>query len=497
MKKVKMVWIITAMIVVICSHGITAFASGGLLGIDNKSVYEGMKQSYDSGYAPVQTGDNVQIVLPLVLTDNSAKIQGNIITVTPKLGEPSSSPFEFKNYQKTVEYKKHNASGVEKNAFLVQFNLTLKKNRNMGSYPVVFEVEYTQTGEMPSEEANNDDQSEGEDSESSYIVQQFTVYVDVDGKDPNAEPRPDPTPEPCSQPKLIVSSYKVNPEIVKAGEPFQVTATIQNTSEKNDAKNIKVTYEGDGKNILPADNVNTQYIKLIKDGESEEIKFDMKSRLDSEPGVQTLTLTIEYEDKQASSYSVSSTLRLQVTQPLNIEFDEPQIPSFVTAGDSLPLALNVFNKGRSKVYNVMCKLEADGFIPEGSAYIGNMEPGTSGNAEIYVFIGALNMKKTEDGQMETDRESDERYGETNGVLFITYEDEFGKEYSKEIQFESCIQAPVIEASNNTEEEVEEEPDTASQWWISILIGAVLIAGVVTLIMIRNKRRSKALGDGIE
>lgn len=495
MKKTKIIWVIMAMLVVLCSHSIIAFASGGLL-IDNKSVYEGMNQSYDSGYAPVQTGDNVQIVLPLVLAESSAKIEGDIITVTPKLGEPSLSPFEFKNYQKTVEYKTHNASGVEKNAFLVQFNLALKKNRNMGSYPVVFEVGYTQMGETPSEETNNEDQGEAEECRSSYITEQFTVYVDVDGKDPNAKPKPDPTPEPCSQPKLIVSSYKVNPEIVEAGKPFQVTATIKNTSEKNDAKNIKVTYEGDGKNILPADNVNTQYIKRIKDGECEEITFDMKSRLDSEPGVQTLTLTIEYEDKQANSYTVSSTLRLQVTQPLNIEFDEPQIPPAVTAGDSLPLALNVFNKGRSKVYNVMCKLEADGFIPEGSAYIGNMEPGTSGNAEMYVFVGALNMKKTDDGHMETDRTSDERYGETNGVLLVTYEDEFGKEYNKELHFKSCILAPVIEA-DNSEEEVEEEPDTASQWWISILIGATLIVATTILIVIRNKRRSKALGDGIE
>ena len=34
-----------------------------------------------------------------------------------------------------------------------------------------------------------------------------------------------------------------------------------------------------------------------------------------------------------------------------------------------------------------------GVIPDGSAYLGNMEPGTSNSTEIYAFFGTLDMEK--------------------------------------------------------------------------------------------------------
>lgn len=461
MKAIKKISIILAVILVFSAIGVTAFAAGGLIKIANDKPYGDMTKSYQDGYSPVQTGDSVSVVLPLTFAGSPSDL--NLI-ITPNLGDTATAPFVFNNYQQTGTLNAANP------VYVAQFAFALKKDRISGSYPIVFNVSYT-------------------DAAGEAVEQPFTVYATVDG----AAPPTTPTAEtPRSQPKLIVSHYATTPDVVKAGETFAVNATIENTSTKYDVKNITVTYAGDGKSLISADNTNTVYIDKIKRGESADVTFNMLSRLDSAPGVQTVTLTIAYEDSKATGFTVTEPLLLQVTQSVNLEYDEPKLPQTANAGDTLPLSFNVFNKGRSKLYNVMVKLEAPGLLPEGSAFVGNMEPGTSGTAELYVFVGTLGMSQNEEGNMQTDNDA-EKYGYTNGKITISYEDEFGNPYTQDVEVGMNIEPPVISA--NADKEEEEPVDTVSQWWISVLVGAVLIAAVVAALVVRRKRKIKALGDG--
>lgn len=471
MKVMKKASILLAVMLIISAIGVTAFAADSLLKIDDQYTDETMGGlNYSNGYAPVQSGDNVSVVLPLKLA--GAELVTSDIVITPDLGDTAKSPFVFRNYQQTGH--------LDANTPCVgRFTLSLKSGRYAGSYPIVFNVSYTNAAKET-------------------VEQPFTVYATVDGADPDATPVPQPTPTieqpeaPRPQPKLIVSKYGTSPEVVQAGDTFAVNLTLENTSEKYDVKNLTVTYAGDGKSLLSADNTNTQYIDKIKRGESTDITFNMLSRLDSEPGIQTVTLTVAYEDSKATAFTITEALLLQVTQPVSLEFDEPDIPQTANAGDTLPLNLNVFNTGRSKLYNVMVKIDAAGLLPEGSAFVGNMDAGTSGTAELYVFVGTLAMSQGEEGNVQTDNDA-EKYGYTSGAITISYEDEFGNPYTQEIPFDMQIEPPVISASAPDEEE--EPVDTASQWWISVIIGLGLIAAVTAALVVRRKRRMKALGDG--
>lgn len=471
MKVMKKASILLAVMLIISAIGVTAFAADSLLKIDDQYTDETMGGlNYSNGYAPVQSGDNVSVVLPLKLA--GAELVTSDIVITPDLGDTAKSPFVFRNYQQTGHL---DAS----TPYVGRFTLSLKSDRYAGSYPIVFNVSYTNAAKET-------------------VEQPFTVYATVDGADPNATPVPQPTPTieqpeaPRPQPKLIVSKYGTSPEVVQAGDTFAVNLTLENTSEKYDVKNLTVTYAGDGKSLLSADNTNTQYIDKIKRGESTDITFNMLSRLDSEPGIQTVTLTVAYEDSKATAFTITEALLLQVTQPVSLEFDEPDIPQTANAGDTLPLNLNVFNTGRSKLYNVMVKIDAAGLLPEGSAFVGNMDAGTGGTAELYVFVGTLAMSQGEEGNVQTDNDA-EKYGYTSGAITISYEDEFGNPYTQEIPFDMQIEPPVISASAPNEEE--EPVDTASQWWISVIIGLGLIAAVTAALVVRRKRRMKALGDG--
>ena len=471
MKVMKKASILLAVMLIISAIGVTAFAADSLLKIDDQYTDETMGGlNYSNGYAPVQSGDNVSVVLPLKLA--GAELVTSDIVITPDLGDTAKSPFVFRNYQQTGHLDANTP-------YVGRFTLSLKSGRYAGSYPIVFNVSYTNAAKET-------------------VEQPFTVYATVDGADPNATPAPEPTPTieqpqaPRPQPKLIVSKYGTSPEVVQAGDTFAVNLTLENTSEKYDVKNLTVTYAGDGKSLLSADNTNTQYIDKIKRGESTDITFNMLSRLDSEPGIQTVTLTVAYEDSKATAFTITEALLLQVTQPVSLEFDEPDIPQTANAGDTLPLNLNVFNTGRSKLYNVMVKIDAAGLLPEGSAFVGNMDAGTSGTAELYVFVGTLAMSQGEEGNVQTDNDA-EKYGYTSGAITISYEDEFGNPYTQEIPFDMQIEPPVISASAPDKEE--EPVNTASQWWISVIIGLGLIAAVTAALVVRRKRRMKALGDG--
>ncbi len=461
MKNLRKVSIFLAVLLVLSAVSVTALAAGGLIKIANDKPYGDMTKSYQDGYSPVQTGDSVSVVLPLTFAGSPTDL--NLI-ITPNLGDTATAPFVFNNYQQTGTLNAANP------VYVAQFAFALKKDRISGSYPIVFNVSYA-------------------DAAGEAVEQPFTVYATVDGAAPPATPTAE---TPRSQPKLIVSHYGTAPDVVKAGETFAVNATIENTSTKYDVKNITVTYAGDGKSLISADNTNTVYIDKIKRGESADVTFNMQARLDSVPGVQTVTLTIAYEDSKATGFTVTEPLLLQVTQPVSLEYDEPKLPQTANAGDTLPLSFNVFNKGRSKLYNVMVKLEAPGLLPEGSAFVGNMEPGTSGTAELYVFVGTLGMSQNEEGNMQTDNDA-EKYGYTNGKITISYEDEFGNPYTQDVEVGMNIEPPVISA--NADKEEEEPVDTVSQWWISVVIGAALIAAVSAALVVRRKRKIKALGDG--
>ena len=243
------------------------------------------------------------------------------------------------------------------------------------------------------------------------------MYVTItDGIDPKATPKPtDPPKEPAPrpQPKIIVSKYELKSDTVLAGEPFDIKITLLNTEDYWHTKNIKVTYKGETSDLLVNSGSNTFYIDEIENQETYSLTLKMKARLEAEPRPQKVLINIEYEDSKRTSYTVNEEIIVEIRQPLRLEMDEVSIPSEVNAGDSLPISMNIYNMGKSTIYNVLCTLDMKGVIPDGSAYLGNMESGASGTAEIYAFFGTLDM--TADSSAVSNN-TNEKYGRSDGTM---------------------------------------------------------------------------------
>lgn len=439
--------------------------TGNVLEIDNTNLYPGMDRPYSSGYMPTVANGAASIVLPLTARQ---ALMGSRLNVTVDLGDAASSPFVFQNYDKTISLQEHSVNNdtAKAKAYLISLSLPLTDGRANGRYPVTLNVQGQTESGMP-------------------FMQSFTLYVTItDGTDPNATPAPEPVPEeqePAPQPKAMISGYSVNPSPVLAGQEFDLSVTLKNTNGSQPMRNVKVTVGGETADVVPMGETNSFYFRRIGAEEAVTVSTKMLVQQTAEPAPQKILLHIEYEGDKQTAYTSDESIVIQVKQPIRIEFDEPEIPEQVNAGDTLSIPMNVMNMGRGTVYNVRAELAAPGLVPEGSLFLGNLESGAAKKGDLYVFVGTL---ESEDG-------TDARYGLTSGSITLTYEDEFGEAEVQEITFSTNINPPVI---NAPVEEEEEEPQTQSQWWISVILAGAAVGVILGVLYVRKRRQRKAEED---
>ena len=444
-----------------------AGAAGNALSIDSENKYTGMDKSYAEGYMPSVSGGVAIVVLPLV---SSTAIVGNSVSITLEYGDAQTSPFVFSNLQKSVALSSNQINGgaSTKSGYLVSLSLPLQSDRVNGRYPLGIQVSYTT--------------ADGANS------QTFTVYVTIaDGVNPNATPQPSAAE---TQPKIIVSEYHISPSNALAGEDFSVKVTLKNTSGSKGVRNMKIAYKGETNDLLPSGSSNTVFIDSLGAGKTSTVTLKMKVGLDAQPKPQRVLLSIEYESGSGAAYSSNEEIPIEIHQPNRISYDPPSIPTQINAGDTIPVSLNVFNMGKNTLNNVMCTVQAQGLLPEGSAFLGNMESGASKTAQIYVFVGTKDMVMTTDG-VSIGADETKNYGPISGMIHLSYEDSYGESYNQDIPFSTIINPPARVAA--TAQPVAAQPK-ASQWWISVLIAAVLLAGAFVAFALVKRSRRKRVSD---
>ena len=432
------------------------------LKIEDTGRYAGMDRSYHDGYLPSVSGGRVSIVLPL-LTESQLSEDG--ITVTPQLGSTERSPFVYRNYQRTfllTEQKPLNTSDTLW-IYLVRIDLELSPDRYNGIYAVTMNVT-------------------GQSQQGVAFSQIFTSYVTIkDGKSIESEPEEENIPEetkPQSQPLLYVSGHAVVPEIPVAGQDFSVTASIRNTSLTRPVRNMAIRVSTDSTELTLLEDSSTVYWERLEADETKALQLRFHVGNNIPVGKYNIMLDMTFDNEQAMTLSASGSVSVTVTQPMELEAVFPDFSSRVNAGDTLSLSFQALNLGKSKAYNVRFELDGAGLIPNGLAYIGNLEAGSAGSADMKVFVGSKDMNRTlEDGV--------ERYGQTSGMLTLIYEDENGNEMREEKAFNTFVEELVI----GTVKEEDGHKQTGFQWWVAVIIGALVLAAVcVWLVFIRHKRR---------
>lgn len=417
------------------------------LSIDNQNTYDGMDKSYSEGYVPRVSGGYATVVIPLIC---DGELEGNKLCASVNLGDSMSMPFVCKNYEKTVSLSANNL-------YLVSFSLELKWDRVNGNYPVSVNISAT-------------------DKNGNAIQETITVYIVInDGKDPNAKEE-EPEEEIVLTPKVLVQFYECvaitddgETAVIKAGDKIKVKVTLVNTSGTESLKNITVTANATTDSFILQSVSDTQYIASVGAGTTFDVIYEYETKSDIPAGQYNIGISYDFDYGKGMSSAGSGNARVTITQPLEMELSITQIPSKAVISDTVSVGVQAINLSRAKAYNVRAVIEADGFSPMGTIFIGDVDGGMSAEGMGQVTVTGLT-------------KGNFSYGQTKGTVTFYYEDADGNELTEVKNFTTTIESP-FSGETKTEE------DAPEQWWIIMAVtAAVIIVGVTNIVIKKIKVR---------
>ncbi len=312
-------------------------------------------------------------------------------------------------------------------AYIWRFPITAAGGIVSGNYPAAITAEYETT--------------EGEALSSSDALTLAIVGA--------AEKEAAPT-----QPRLVVAEYTIENQWIAPGEERKLTVEIDNKSKTASAKNVKLTLSEDSGEVLFA-GTGSVFLDSLNAGASYRWQIAVSAVPTAAVGEKRLTLTAEYEDGTGALSSCTETLRLSVRQMPELTWDGAVLPERIAQGETATVTVTLMNTGKSELYNCTLFFSVDSLITGGSVFVGTLAPGES-------LPGTANLRADEN-----------REGEVNGTLMISYEDAYGESHEETIDLTTRIVKKVEAPSGEGAQEESERKNPL--WWLFLLLG-LLIGG---------------------
>lgn len=299
------------------------------------------------------------------------------------------------------------------------------------------------------------------------VTKSFSLKIKKADKD-DKKKNEDET-EPTFQPKIIVDSYKCSKKNIYAGEDFNVEIVLKNTNKTINAENMMVTAGSENESLQIKSKSNNVFIDSIPANGSTIVKYDISSANGIPTGQYTLNLTMNYADENGNTYDSTGQVKININQKTKVQFDSLIISDEAEIGDTIEASINAINLGNEKVKNVRAQLSGDGLCPQGTIFIGDIEPGQIGNASTNIDI--VRMKENGKG-----------YGTSNGIVTYFYENERGEEETVTQEFQIAIkELSISQDDGNT-------GNDTKQWWIAIVIIVVVLAGFGIFALVSTIKR---------
>lgn len=332
------------------------------------------------------------------------------------------------------------------------------------------------TPEVPQEENLNDDPpvTPGYDGPG---MEDFGGGVGNSGVTSNGK-----SVDSASVPRVIVSGFTTDPQSVTAGSNFRLVIHVQNTSKKMAVSNLLFDLQAptDGADantaapaFLPASGSSSIYLDKIPAGETRDIAIELNARADLVQKPYSVALTMKYEDSNATQYESASSVSVPIQQAARFEFSEFEInPETIAVGEEGNVSCNIYNLGRTKLYNVKAKFEGEG-IKAKDVFVGNVESGATASIDGMIT-----------GEKVTAPDNKVK-------MTVTYEDEGGALSTVEKELTLPVTEMAEEADMGT---MAQMPEKKGFPVIPVVIGVLVAAGIVIGVVVYKKKKKKALQD---
>lgn len=292
------------------------------------------------------------------------------------------------------------------------------------------------------------------------------------GNPGTGNPNEPTVPQPgVSVPRLILTGFTTTPAEVVAGQDFDVSFTLKNTSRKTRVQNIKVTLSsGEGAAFLPASGSSSIFIERISVGDEsiQTMRFHSLPSLEEQP--YQLTLAMEYEDNLANPYQAQESVAVQVKQTVRADTSAAQVmPPAIGVGQDASVTFNIHNQGKTKLYNAKAIVKPDQGVTASEVFVGTIDAGASGAVEFMIHADA----------------------ETTAPLQVqvSYEDVEGKVTVLDKQIELAV-IPMQQPMEQPMEPMPMEEPTPFPWLYVAIGAAALLALIVVSVLVRRSRRRR-------
>lgn len=411
-----------------------------------------------------EAGKSVSIVLPVV---NMGKTMVTDAVVTPVLSTDTTSwPFEItsSNYSQTIADLPGTDTGMSDMDRRRELTWNLKTRSDVGNgyQKISFDVRYR--------DSNGDSQTATLDT---YVQLSGTAGVGADGK--------------SSVPRVIVTGFETDPEVVHAGESFMLTLHLKNTSTATSVTNMifEIVAAAEGKDedttyaaFLPTAGSSTIFVDKIGKNAEKDIQIELEAKADLAQKPYALDVNMSYEDEHVNAYTNKSSVSIPVKQEARVDVSEPEVmPSGIEVGGESNIMFNIYNMGKTKLYNVQVKTQSE-YLSGGDAFVGNLDSGATGAVDIYVTGQSATM---DDGTV---------------TLLISYEDETGETTTIEKQISLYVSEPMM-MDDSMMGDMMEDPmmqDGGSQGpmkYVLAVVGVLAVAAVVVIVLVIRKKKKKA------
>ncbi len=318
----------------------------------------------------------------------------------------------------------------------LSFTLFADADAKRKNHPIAINIEY-----------------EEPDGSSEKTLQHIGVFVEGGGE---------------GRAKIIVDDYDFEDEYVKAGEPFDLTLTLTNTNAHESVEDVKISLKSENAIFTPVGSSNSFVVDRLSPKESTQKSVTLKSKIDAEHKTYEINVEMEYgADIDGEPYVSKEIITIPVIHETKLEIADIQLPPEVNVGRGNDVYVDFYNRGKSKISNMMVTVEGDFEVQDGKYFVGDFEAGSSD-----YFEGSITPMQE---------------GEASGKIVFEYEDAIGENKRIEKEFTVSAAEPVMEEEMMQAQMEEPEGSKKS----TIVAWAVAVVAAVTFLVIKKRKAKKA------
>ena len=412
-------------------------------------------------------GQQAFVVLSLI---NLGNVNVSNIVVTPKVSNDRTEwPFDISQPYDAKYIDGLQASSSMEDALTkrmdVGWTFTVRDDVLTGCYPLPFTVTYYRDGTLETTE--------------------LTTYINVMGKDPKKLLIKNDD-EMESNPRIIVTGFTTTPETIYAGSVFTISVQVKNTSTDTAVKNVlfdlTATVEGSTSEasyaaFLPTSGSNSIYAEEIAPGDTYDMSIEMEAKADLAQKPYVLTISMTYDLDNQINISNTAQVSVPIKQASKMDISAPSVePSSIAVGEEADIMFNIYNTGKTTLYNVKVTYEGDTIDNSGLTYLGNIAPGATGNVDSMVTGIAPD---TGDGTIKA---------------VITYEDETGAQTTEEKELSLSVYENTFEDYDYSNIDMTDDMNTTQTNKTGIIIAVVaavvVIAVIIIIVIVLKKKKAK-------